>query len=165
MSFGMRRLRRYLWDATRGVREKILARLRAHVARALAENFSQLTDHVEALTRMGTEMVSEIRAASLRHEQAEQRHEEARLRFQAVDEHYRGTITRYEQTLADYQQKVGEYHQTVSESNLLAENVIREMVRLQQQVDDLSEAVDSVQDTLRPETDSAPVTLKYRAAA
>jgi hypothetical protein len=43
--------------------------------------------------------------------------------------------------------------------------VIREMVRLQQQVDDLSEAVDSVQDTLRPETDSAPVTLKYRAAA
>lgn len=158
MSFAVRRLRSFFWDSTRGVREKILSRMRAHVARALAENFSQLTEHVESLTRTGNELVSEIRAA-------ETRHQEAQARSQASEERYRETIIRYDRTLAEYQQKVGDYHQTVSESNLLAEGMIREMVRLQQQVDELAEAVDLANDTARPETEASPVTLKYRAAA
>lgn len=165
MSFAVRRLRRFVWGLTRGVREKILARLRAHIARALAENFSQLTEHVDNLTRMGTGLASEIRAAEQRHQQAAARHLEAQMRAQAAEEQYRETITRCGQTLADYQQKLGDYHQTVSESNLLAEGVIREMVRLQQHVDELAEAVDLVNDTIRPESTVAPVTLKYRAAA
>lgn len=176
MSIGMRRIGRYFWDATRGVREKILAKLRAHIARALAENFSQLTEHVESLTRVGADLATGIRAAEREHREAQLRHQQAQAnaeasaqvaaqRFQAAEEHYRETITRYEQTLADYQQKVGAYHQTVSESNLLAEGVIREMVRLQQQVDELAEAVDLVNDAIHPETEAAPVTLKYRAAA
>lgn len=182
MSFGMRRVRRFIWDATRGPREKILARLRAHVARALAENFSQLTENVQALQRTGDNLAVEIRAAEARHQDAEREHRDAETRhleaqrraeesaqaaerrFHAAEDHYRQAIARYEQTLADYDQKLAQYHQTAGDSNLLAEGLIREMVRLQQHVDELAEAVDMASDAMRPETDAAPVTLKYRAA-
>ena len=180
------RLRTFVWDLTRNLRERVLARLRAHVVRALAENFGQLNEHVEATRRIGLDLIAEIRDAEQRHQAAEARlraaeermhgtethihmTEEclrtAEARLTAAEEAYRQTIQRYEQTLADYQQKVGDYNECVGSSNVLAEGVIREMVRLQQQVDELAEAVDYAQDTVRHDSDSTPVTLKYRAAA
>lgn len=180
-----RRLRSLVWELTRSLRERVLSRLRAHVARALAENFSQLSDQVEATRRIGCDLIAEIRAAEMRHQAAENRllatetrllgaethlHtteqclQTAEARLTAAEAAYQQTIARYEQTLADYQQKVGNYNQCVGDSNVLAEGMIREMVRLQQQVDELSEALDHVQDAMRQDTET-PVTLKYRAAA
>lgn len=219
MTFVLRRVRQFLWQATRGPREKILLRVRAQVARALAENFSQLNEHLERLKRTGDELAAEIRSAEARHCEAELRHQKAQshaeMSSRAAAEHYHETITRYEQTLgehqksaraveercreaitryeqmlgerqesaraveersreaiaryertlADCQQKLGGYHQLASESNLMAEGMVREMVRLQQHVEELSEAVTLMSDAMHLETETAPVTLEYRAAA
>jgi hypothetical protein len=172
------RLRSLVWELTRNLRERILSRLRAHVARALAENFIQLADQVEATRRIGLDLIAEIRAAEMRHQTAEHRLLATEARLQGAETHlqtaearltaaevaYQQTVTRYEQKLAEYQQKVGDYSQCVGDSNVLAEGMIREMVRLQQQVDELSEALDHVHDAMRPDAET-PVTLKYRAAA
>lgn len=155
MSASRPRLRLFGW--AKRLRDRLLGRLRAHVALALADDFRNLTTHVAAAKQQNSELADRLTdklpadlAALVAAEHAAER--------AAVEARHQQDLARLEKLVADYEHRL-------HDSNLFADSLAREIIRLQQQIDELLEAVDGVADVVRHDAEPLPATLKYREAA
>jgi hypothetical protein len=145
--------RRLVWNWVKRLRDRLLDRFRAHVALALAADFRNLSMHVAAARQHGDEL-----AASLAVRLATEMANKLATERAAVEERHQQDLERLEKLAADYECRL-------HDSNLFADGLAREIIRLQQQIDQLLEAVDGVADVMRHDVEPLPTTLKYRDAA
>ena len=159
MSDSRPRLRVFGW--AKRLRDRLLGRLRAHVALALADDFRNLTTHVAAAKQQSSELAAELTAKLTDKMPAD-------LAALVAAEHAaeRAAVeARHQQDLARLEKLVADYERRMHDSNLFADSLAREIIRLQQQIDELLEAVDGVADVVRHDAGLLPATLKYREAA
>lgn len=151
------RLRRLVWGWTKRLRDRFLDRFRAHVALALAGDFRHLSMHVAAARQHGDEVAANL-AIRLVGEMANKVALEHAAERAAAEDRHQHALARLEKLAADYECRL-------RDSNLFADGLVREIIRLQQQIDELLEAVDGVADVMRHDVEPLPTTLKYRDAA